>query len=136
MTVRRRNSRAPRNNNSNPKCAITNVVLGNADPKVLVSDLGCKIYMGEDAFFRNFVFKICDQKNSKPIKQKKAAADIPGLVQCKSTKGVCWKLSLREFSRKTNVKQLQALLSFFPDDSPIRRRLCGGDERNRFMSQS
>ena len=112
-----------------PVCAFTQRILAMAEPMVMIEDTGVKVYVGVDAFFHHFVLDAAYPNRNR----KTAAAKIPGLVSCNGPRGIAWKLSYRIFAKKANVSMVEKLLSKVGDETPLRRRVCGADERARFI---
>ncbi len=123
---------------ANPRmtCAFTKMLLPTSEPKIVIDDVGVEIVVSETAFFRDFVYPVTMTGAAKKADKKKAANLIPGLVEYKGTRGIRWKLSFRQFVHKAPVNVLTCLLDRIPDDSPLRMRICGADERARFASAS
>ena len=112
-------------------CAFTHKVLGISEPKVLIEDTGVKIFVGLDAFFHKFVLSV---NATYPHRNRKtAAAKIPGLASCNGGRGIEWRLSYRIFAKKADSTMVEKLFDNIGDETPLRRRVCGADERARFI---
>lgn len=118
---------------ANPRmtCAFTKMLLATSEPKIVIDDVGVEIVVSERAFFRDFVYPA----TVKTTRDKKKAANlIPGLAEYKGTRGICWKLSFRQFARKAPLKVLTFLLDQIPEDSVLRLRICSADDRARLVT--
>ncbi len=116
------------------RCIIGNVLMGVAEPKVLIVAIGARAYASEEAFFRKFVYKVTEGEKNK----HRAAKRIPGLAEKNGNHGVCWKLSCRQLLKGNLPVRggLDILLDLIDQSSQLHQCLIGADERNRLLSDS
>lgn len=129
-------SRSRQRQTANPRmtCAFTKRLLATSERKIVIDDVGVEIVVSETAFFRDFVYPVTVTDRTGKADKKKAAGLVPGLVKYKGSRRICWKFNFRQFARKASVAMLTCLLERIPEDSPLRLRICGADERARFAN--
>lgn len=116
-----------------PICAFSGRQLGISEPKVLISELGAKIYVGEDIFFRQFVGPAHRYLEGKFAPDRRQAARvIPGLAPHKGARNVEWQLNYRTFIQKAETGVLVIFMPQLHDEnSPLFQRICDSGKRTR-----